>query len=392
MGRTIGNVALLDLTEATEESIASITHIKNVALLLYTAETAALVPKLSIGNLAQSLKIKENMQVINGYLTVDNQYLEHPKINQVVIVNGVLVFKDDIQFGTIKKSTCAFIVNGVVYAPTSLKGAVAPLITKQSGTTLGFNGPEPKIMSGTTHLTTEFVKGLPDQTTLLCNGEVIVDENLDLDVCREKLDTLFVNGKIELYEHHVSTLLANATVNGTTHTIPTNFKRLEKTFHLSNRSIKRFKQAKVYTASPLIFEKDVTRDSLDQAFTSIHSHSFIFCHEDVEDLIYEKLDRFETDVYTYSDQFLFIEKDTWHQERFSQLKLPTTILVNQHLTIEDPISSQHIQDHSIILLGDISVADQETKTVIQEALAENKGRIKCGTDIQENTNYAELSL
>ncbi len=132
MKKTIGNVGTLNLTEATEESISAIQHINNVGLLLYSTETASLVPKLSIGNLGYSLKIPKDAQVINGLFTVDNELLTYAKPDQTIIVNGLLTFSNDLRLETILETELTFIVNGIIYAPTAFKGSVNRLIKKST--------------------------------------------------------------------------------------------------------------------------------------------------------------------------------------------------------------------------------------------------------------------
>ncbi|MED4126607.1 hypothetical protein [Shouchella miscanthi] len=394
MKKTIGNVGTLNLTEATEESILAIQHINNVGLLLYSTETASLVPKLSIGNLGYSLRIPKDAQVINGLFTVDNELLTYAKPDQTIIVNGLLTFSNDLRLETILETELTFIVNGIIYVPTAFKGSVNRLIKKHSGVSLDYTGSEPKLLSGDTLLTNALVDSFSPKTNLALNGVLTLAADLDLEQLSDKIESIQINGVIELYEHQVASVMSKVTINGTTKIIPTHYKQLKSVFQLSSQSIKRFKQECVFTTKPLVFDQSVTREAFQKAFKSIHSHSFILCSEDIEDLVYEVLNRFETDVYTYKDDFRFITNDTWKQETLQQLKYPTTIVVYRYLRFEDTLSFEAIKDHSIVLLGELSVPNEQSKHVIQQRMTENKNGLIHTSDQLEpsKSNYGELSL
>ncbi|AIC95881.1 hypothetical protein [Shouchella lehensis] len=394
MKKTIGNVGTLNLTEATEESISAIQHINNVGLLLYSTETASLVPKLSIGNLGYSLRIPKDAQVINGLFTVDNELLTYAKPDQTIIINGLLTFSNDLRLETILETELSFIVNGIVYVPSALKGSVNRLIKKHSGVSVDYTGSEPKLLSGDTLLTNTLVDSYSPKTNVALNGILTLAADLDLEQIRHKIESIQINGIIELYEHQVASVMSKVTINGTTRIIPTDYKQLKSVFQLSSKSIRRFKQERVYTTKPIVLDKSITREAFQDAFTSIHSHSFILCSEDIEDLVYEVLNRFETDVYTYKDDFRFITNETWKSETLQQLESPTTIVVYRYLRFDDPLSSEIIKDHSIVLLGEISVLNEQSKHVIQQRMIENKNGLIHTSDQQERglSNYGELSL
>ena len=61
MSRIIENVGMLDLTQATEETVTSIERIGNVGLVIYRAETAHLLTLLkNAGNIGKTIEIPED--------------------------------------------------------------------------------------------------------------------------------------------------------------------------------------------------------------------------------------------------------------------------------------------------------------------------------------------
>jgi len=55
-GTVIGNANILDLRKATAETVASISKIGNVNILLYSRETAPFIPKLNLSNINVSVE------------------------------------------------------------------------------------------------------------------------------------------------------------------------------------------------------------------------------------------------------------------------------------------------------------------------------------------------
>ena len=95
-GTIIDNVNTLDLRKATAETIADIAKIGNVNILLYSRETAPLIPKLNAGNVNVSVAAPEEAQVVTGQVIISRDYFQAREKPVYLVVTGQVLVKPDV--------------------------------------------------------------------------------------------------------------------------------------------------------------------------------------------------------------------------------------------------------------------------------------------------------
>lgn len=131
MSRIIENVGMLDLTQATEETVTSIERIGNVGLVIYRAETAHLLTLLkNAGNIGKTLEIPEGHRYYSGTLRLDEEYFQLLEQPDRVFVNGTVIIDKEVSLEVFQNGTLHLVVNGQVYAPRHLAGAVTAALIK----------------------------------------------------------------------------------------------------------------------------------------------------------------------------------------------------------------------------------------------------------------------
>lgn len=396
MGQKIGNIGVLNLINATEESLKDIEHINNVGFLLYSSKTAALLTKVNIGNIGKSISLDGEYQLVNGSFTLDAAFLEMEKEEKIVLVNGIMIISNDVTSELLNTAKTSFYANGIIYAPAHLKGSVQALMKTISGSMVTYEGQEPILKNGTLTVDNGFLQSLSGEENLAINGVLTLDEQLDLNLFSEKINRLDINGVVTLYEQQLEAFSNKGIINGVQEVIPAGHIKIKSLLSLDSRSIRRFKGQAIFTKKPIIINKDVTRDAFTNAFKSIHSTSYITCHEDIEDLVYESLAKFDTDVYTFTNELRFVSKETWSRDDLMLLGDDTILIIDDKLTInESPIIEDFSKISSIILKGDIHVPDRQTKAMIQKLVNVSKGTIIVDSEINhgpELKNIGELTL
>ncbi|MBD7938581.1 MULTISPECIES: hypothetical protein [Cytobacillus] len=396
MGQKYSNVGVLNLIQATEESIQDIEKINNVGLLVYSQKNAYLVPKLNIKNIGQTIMVEKNVKMANGVFKVDSAYLKIVDDHEMVFINGVIIVNVDVTLEELQQKNITFIVNGVIYSPPHLKGAIQSKLLTTNGTLVSYKGAEPKLENGNLHLTTGYLAGLDEGTTLLVNGKVTIDEHVDLTLLKEKIERLDINGTIHYYDFQQSLISGKLSINGKQFIIPKGYQVLSTQTHLNKHNIKRYKQHLIYTSKPIFIDSTVTREGLNEAFSAIHSLSYILCPEGTEDILFEKLTNLENEVFVYAKNYIAVKEETWFSSNFKQLDPQTTVIIQGQLTINDMLTNEDI-DHisEIILAGDILVVDESTKGVLKKKINQSfKGEINVVQkhDEQPVTNIGELVL
>lgn len=108
----IKNVAVLDMRNATPERVDQIERIDNVALILASTETAPLVARMNIGNMATVVEIPDGAELLmyNGNHTLST--VQGKKV--FLLVNGNLVVSDRDTAQEISTAVCGGMINGNV--------------------------------------------------------------------------------------------------------------------------------------------------------------------------------------------------------------------------------------------------------------------------------------
>ena len=96
MSRKIGNVGVLDLRKATEESVKNIDQIHNVGLVIYSPETAPLMAGLNIGNMGSSVEVGMEYKLFTGQHELSRDVLEAVNEPMSLVVTGEFVVKSEL--------------------------------------------------------------------------------------------------------------------------------------------------------------------------------------------------------------------------------------------------------------------------------------------------------
>ncbi|MBN6888215.1 hypothetical protein ACUXCC_003138 [Cytobacillus horneckiae] len=396
MGQRIGNIGLLNIMNATEESIKKIDYIENVGTLMYSPNNAHLLTSLSIGNIGESISVEKDYQVTNGMISLDAAFLQAVKEPLSILINGAIIINEDVTADLLKTAEIQIITNGVIYSPPHLKGAVQTKMKKTSGTILTYEGKEPRPEIGKVTINNSYLQSLSGNENIIVNGVLTMDEMLDMDMFAEKLNRIDVNGVVELYEHQNAYFTNKGLVNGSKTIIPNGYKHIKSMRSLDRHSIRRFKSQSIFTKKPIVLEKDITREMYANAFQFIHTTSYIVCHEEIEDLVFESLHNFENEVYIYHENMRFINEEQWGKMDFQMLDDGTTLIVEKELTITADLSIDDCKKiDSIILLGEIHVPNSEVKAVLQKHIKVFNGLIiddSLTNETVEIRNIGELTL
>ncbi|MDQ0253489.1 hypothetical protein J2S74_000861 [Evansella vedderi] len=402
MGQHIGNVGILNLVNATEESVEGVESIGNVGMLLYGKETAHLVSKLNIGNIGKTIELPEDYRFYNGNLIIDQAYLDTIQDSIRLLVNGTVIIDKEVQPDQLQKGKISLIVNGSVYAPAHLSAAVGNILAEGGMKVDHYEGPQPRFESGEVTLSNAFLDALEDSQCLVISGVLRLAQDLDLKKFDEKISKLKLKGLVTLFENQESIFYKKAvSVNSKlVKVIPDGYEVLTKTLRLNSRSIRRFKNKKLYTKKPLILEGDVTREMLTNAITKLESTSFVICHETLEDLVYEIASNLDTEILSYKNSFVMVEgEDTWSNDEFLALENPTNFIVQGQLTLEGDVQGDVLSEKiaALDILGEVIVSEKKLKGSLQNVIRVNTGRIKDlgirdGRMPQSLKNVGELSL
>lgn len=402
MGQRIGNVGVLNLLNATEESVREYERIDNVGAVLYRAGNSHLLSLLNIGNVGAAIELPEGFVYYNGTLEMDAAYFDSLEGEIRQLINGSVIIGKDVQPEQLEGKQLDFIVNGEIYAPSRLLGVVNRIFAKGSRKIKGYTGAPPQFLEGSVVLSNAFLQAAEEPMYLVMNGVFNIPREVDMELFDESIHNLDVNGVLTIHEEYEAFVYKKMTAlpNGVMVVIPNGYDVLKKKVKFNSRSIRSFQEKKLWTKKPVIFEKDISREMFEKAIGKIDSKSYIVCSEELEDLLYERLDRLETEVLSYEHHYVLIEGDQeWSNDQFLAMDHPVNLIVEGILVLKDDVAEEVLRTKvaAIDLLGEIQVADKKVKGALQSKLRVNEGRIieqgqaeeKARTGLQ---NIGELAL
>lgn len=401
MGQRIGNVGLLNLLNATEESVKAYESFGNVGAVLYRTGQAHLLSLLNIGNMGRAIEVPEGYGYYNGVLNIDSSYLDSLDGALKLVVNGLVIIGPDVRQEQLASSLLKLNIHGDLYVPSGLEGVASRIFPEGSHTVKVYEGAKPRFENGSFLLSNAFLQSVEEPANLVVNGLLTLPKDLDMELFNEKINQIQVNGMVSVHEEQASFLYRkmDTAPNGVIEVIPAGYDVLKKALRLNSRSIKGFQGKKILTKKPLIFQADISRETFETAIEKIDSKSFIICSEELEDLVYEKLDRMETEVLSYAEQFAYIEgEQQWSQQQLMAWPNPVNLVVDGVLTLESDVTTEALEEKlsALDLFGEIQ-AQPEVAGVLQNKLRVNEGQIKVKKQALEQPethvqNIGELAL
>ena len=397
MSKRIGNVGVLNLLNATAESVKSAGRIGNIGAVLYRAGQGHVLTSLSAGNIGATVEVPDGYSYYDGLLEIDRAYLESLNKPLKLVVIGSVLIKEDVTADLLDRDELELIVHGDIYSPATLKGAVSQRFSGGSRKVKSYSG-ELRLENGNFILSNAFLESMERPVYLKVNGKLELPKELDLGLFNEKVANIEVNGLVQLCEEQETAFYkkAGSAVKGSIEVIPSCFERLKKTFRLNNRSIRSMQGRNVYTKKPILFETDVRREKAEE-IGEIHSSSFIVCNEELEDIMYRKLAKLETEVLSYADNFIFIEGDQeWSEAQLQAIEQPAAVIVEGKLTFAEDVKPASVKDKiaTLDLFGEIQTDSAEVRAALQTKLRANEGLVSEIRETGENNlqNIGELSL
>lgn len=402
MGQRIGNVGLLNLLNATAESIQAYEEIGNVGAVLYRSGQAHLLSLLNIGNLGRTIEVPQDYGYYNGHLVIDAAYLAALGKEVKLVVNGEVILAPDVEAGKLAEGLLKLSINGDVYVPPGMAGVVSQVFAEGSFSVKVYEGAMPRFENGSFVLSNAFLHAAEAPVNLIVNGLLNLPKDLDMELFDEKIRNIDVNGMAVVHEEQAAALYRKmkAAPNGVIEVVPAGYDLVKKRLRINSRSIRSFKGKKLKTKKPLILESGISREMFEASFERIDSKSFIVCSEEIEDLVYERLDRMETEVLSYAEGFIFIEgQEEWMESQLLAAERPLHLIVEGVLVLNSDVTAEAFKKNvaTVDLFGVIRTADPELKGIVRSKLRANEGEIisRSETESCRETrleNIGELAL
>ncbi len=378
MKKIIKNVGLLDIRNATEESISEIEKILNVGAVIYSSKTAHLLTRLSFGNLGASIEVPDDCKIITGQVEINKGYLEQQKEPLDLFLTGQIIFKNDLEPEDIEKGFKSLLITGQLLCPEKIMPAVQSKIKSITGQVYTY--PANAIMhQGKIIMNKQFLNSLDDGTFLFIIGKIEITDEIDAELLDRKIKSISLIGKAIVKEEY-SSITGKKLLSGTAskiEVIPAGFTYIGKELTLNRLNLSRFSQTGIYCPSGIRISDDIKSEELKKHIKGLISKTGIICHEDRSEVVFSLCPDPLTRILSYKNRLAEINQEhLLTQEELEFSKEGTSYIVTGELEIDSGIDPELLSSgiDCIDNFGEI-MASKKHYGIIQSKLRTNEGEI-----------------
>jgi len=401
-GKVIGNVNILDLRNATEESVKEYESIGNVNMAIYTPETAHLLHKLTLGNINTTAEVPSDVRVelIMGPLDIGTDHFANVAEPIGFLVMGPVTIAPDVPPEALERGLAVAMVMGPVTVPEPLAGIFQSKARLVMGPVTSYPVLE-KMHRGRLTLDRAYLDALDPATELSVVGSVVAPEGIPEGLIRKKLAKLHVTGRTTCYEPSAAELRAALTgTSGNVRVIPPGFKVIDKEVRLTRDLLTSISDRKLYFTQSVVIEGDVDEGLFSKKIEGLVCEQTILCPRPLQTVLAKVCDLIDTNTLFYEEELWLIDGETeLHPERFEYLDGKATLVVTGALNVSPDVAPALLAARlaKVHLLGVIECSPEQqaamesrigtSEGVFERSGSEEKGQTDRGI---QNANYLAL--
>lgn len=340
MGTTamkFGNVNILDLQNATEESIAGVESMGNVNLIFHNRATAGLIKHIKIGNINRMLEMPEKVKILQrqGQVVINKDFFTTLNEPTVLVVMGQLIIESGVTPEVVGESFKGLIVMGQALYPEAMAG----VIESHTLVLLGQGNAYPALktfVQGKLVMSQAYLNGLADQSEIIVVGDLTLPKVVDDQQLRRKLAKLFVVGDLICHEENVAAIQAALVKEAKAlEIVPAGFELVEQPLSLDNDMLDALPSKNLYCKQRVIFGGDVTVENLESRLGRLVCCGLLIAPAGLKPVLAKRVNLFETQAIFYMGKLLLAEnEDTLGAARLEAMKEPFTLVVSGELSIQ----------------------------------------------------------
>jgi len=377
--KSIGNVGVLDLRSATDKSIEAIASIGNAGVVLYSKETAHLLPKLSLGNLGSSIEVDSGeFKMITGKISLEKSSMPgYAKSN--LIITGKVVVSNTLSADDIREMVGKLIITGKIVCPKNILAVFQEKIIKLTGK-ISTYPEDTTLFDRNITINSTFLSGLSAKSKISVLGNIMFDKNIDNDLVRDKLEYIFCDNKIVAHEQHVEILnsIMDQECLGKLEIIPIGFDFINNDFKLDKNTLESWTHAKsLYIAGKLEVNKDVDTHLFDKKISALILKQEIICKNNLRTVVGSKYKDINLEFVTYETDYIFNDGDFEISPSYLKYASDKLVIINNgDLKISKEVDADVLfkKIEKIYNSGEIEAYGDQVG-VLQAKLVKNEGDI-----------------
>ena len=384
-GTVIGNANVLDLRKATAETIASIAKIGNVNVLIYSRETAALIPKLNLGNVNVSVEAPGDAQVVTGQVIINHEFLagrDHPLF---LVVTGQVLVKPDVTPEEVEAGIAGLVVVGQILCPEPILGAIQARTTQLVGQSKAYPATG-KLIMGSLTMDETFLKGSQDAAELVILGSLRLPEVLPNDLLEQKIAQIHVTGGIRVHQANAELIQARLANGARKMTIiPEGYALVSNPLVLDDTVIGALPSSNLFCLERVEVEPSTSPDLLDEQLEQLIVKDMLLCPAALKGIMVRKCNILETRAIFYEGELWLVDgSEQLSASRFEYLDGKATLVVTGALTLDGSVEPGVLASRlaKVYNMGAIKCTPEQ-KGAIQARMGLNEGMIGAGEAEEE---------
>jgi hypothetical protein len=334
-GKVIANVGIVDLRNATEASISDISRIENTGLVIYSPETAALLPRLRLRNVGGMLEAPAGAKVMTGQMTINTEFFQGLTSPVDMVFAGQLIIQPDVSIEDVQRGLGELNVAGQVMCPEHLAG----IFQAKGRTLMGqliIYPSDAQLVMGKFDLDENTLRGLADGASLAIVGTLRLPHALPNDLLEQKIGRLQVMGSIRCPEENVQVIRARLVNKDTKITsIPTGFELVEKPLTLDSFMLESLQSRRLYCTGNVRIDPTVEPSLLDSQLEALICKALVLCPVGLRGVLARKIDPLKTKVIFFEGELWLVDGETrLSQSRFDYLEGKAVLVVTGELALD----------------------------------------------------------
>lgn len=402
--KKIKNVNVLDLRNATEESVAEIGKVDNLNVVIHSRETANLVARIDVSNLNATVELPASatLRQVTGEVTIARDYFkEHEPI--FLVATGKITVEPDVVAEEVEAALDGLIVTGEFICPKHVAGVIRAKASQVTGQMITYP-PFARVKFDGLTLDEHYLRALDDGTELAVIGGLRVPQVLPNDLLEQKLQKLFVSGKIECHEENAQAIQARLVDgSGNVKVIPAGFELVKKPLVLDAALLSSLPAKRIYCTERVQVEGDVSASAMDEHLDGLASEDMILCPAALKDVLSKKCNLLENRVAFYEGELWLVDDERELQaSRFDYLEGKATLVVLGEATLDSEVDPQVLADQlaKVHNLGIIRCTPEQMAAIearlgmrdgeLQDSTLPKKSKGPDGEIQVENINYLAM--
>lgn len=389
MKRIIKNVGVLDIRNASEESIKDILKIGNVGTIIYNSKTASILSKLNIGNLGSSIEVPDKCCIYTGQVSISHNMIQTHTSPVTMVVTGQLVFLSDVTEEDIEKSIDRIVMTGQILCPENILLSLQSRLTHMTGQLLSYReGTE--VITGTLVFDNSYLNSLKSPVSLMVFGKINLTSDIDIKLFEEKIKEISLFGKIITREEYLEVLYGKLKDKKSQkmEIIPRGYICVEEELNLDRVSLKKFDSPCIYARQTVRFAGDISSDDLVKHIKSMKTCDVILCHENLREAVISINESVSPKIISYKGRLIEVDNEhTLTQSEIEYSPEKITYVVRGEMEVSPDADPKLMMEkiEAIDNFGEIT-ADEKQSGVISLLMRIREGElIHRGKEKQDDT-------